>query len=68
MDDTGGTTDDLFVTSATSAVTIAGTPAAEDLVIFRVYRDVSDANDTMAIDARLHGVKIDVTTDTGNDA
>ena len=67
-DDTGGTTDDIFVSPATSAVTIAGSPAAEDLVIFRVYRDVSDAQDTMAIDARLHGVKIDVTTDTGNDA
>ena len=68
VDDTGGTTDDVFVTAATGAVTIAGTPAAEDLVIFRVYRDVSDGNDTLAVDARLHAVKIDVTTDTGNDA
>ena len=68
VDDTGGTTDDVFVSAATGAVTIAGTPAAEDLVIFRVYRDVSDGNDTLAVDARLHAVKLDVTTDTGNDA
>ena len=68
VDDTGGTTDDVFVSAATGAVTIAGSPAAEDLVIFRVYRDVSDANDTLAVDARLHAVKLDVTTDTGNDA
>jgi len=68
VDDTGGTTDDVFVSAATSAVTVAGSPAAEDLVIFRVFRDVSDSNDTMAVDARLHGVKLDVTTDAGNDA
>ena len=66
--DTGGTTDDMFVTSETSAVTIAGTPAEEDIVIFRVYRDVSDAGDTMAIDARLHGVTLYFTTNAGNDA
>ena len=68
VDDTGGTTDDVFVSAATAAVTVAGSPAAEDLVIFRVFRDVSDSNDTMAVDARLHGVKLDVTTDVGNDA
>ena len=68
VDDTGGTTNDLYVTAATSAVTVAGSAAAEDLVIFRVYRDVSDSNDDMAIDARLHGVKLDITTDAGTDA
>ena len=67
-DDTGGTTDDIFISPAPSAVTIAGTPAAEDIVIFRVYRDISDANDTLAVDARLHAVVLNVTTDTGNDA
>ena len=68
VDDTGGTTNDLYVTAATSAVTVAGSAAAEDLVIFRVYRDVSDSNDDIAIDARLHGVKLDITTDAGTDA
>lgn len=66
--DTGGTTDDMFVTAETGAVTIAGTPTAEDIVIFRVYRDVSDAGDDMAIDARLHGVTLYFTTDAGTDA
>jgi hypothetical protein len=66
--DTGGTTDDIFVTSATAAVTAAGTPAAADILICRVYRDVSDAADDMAIDARLHGVILKFTTDAGNDA
>ena len=68
VDDTGGTTDDIYVTAATSAVTVAGSAAAEDIVIFRVFRDVSDSNDDMAIDARLHAVKIDITTDAGTDA
>jgi len=68
VDDTGGTTDDIFVSAATSAITPGGTLAAEDIVLFRVYRDVSDTNDTMAIDARLHAVKLDITTDLGTDA
>jgi hypothetical protein len=68
VDDTGGTTDDVFVSAATSAITPGGTLAAEDIVIFRVYRDVGDSNDDMAIDARLHGVKLDITTDLGTDA
>ena len=67
-DDTGGTTDDLFISAESSAATIAGTPAAGDMVIFRIYRDVSDVNDDMAIDARLHGITLYVTTDAGNDS
>jgi hypothetical protein len=62
--DTGGTTNDLYVSPATSAITIAGTPAAGDMVAWRVYRDPANGADTMAIDARLHGVAIFYTTDT----
>lgn len=66
--DTGGTTNTLYVTAATSAVTIAGTPAAEDWVVFQVKRVPADAADTMAIDARLHGVTLYFTTDALTDA
>jgi len=62
--DTGGTTNDLYVSSATAAITIAGTPAAGDMSAFRVYRDPVNAGDTMAIDARLHGVAIFYTIDS----
>lgn len=62
--DTGGTTNDLYVSPATSAITIAGTPAAGDMCAFRVYRLPTDAADTMAIDARLMGVALFYTTDT----
>lgn len=67
--DTGGTTDDIYVSPTTAAITIAGTPAAEDLVVFQVLRKADDAtNDTLAIDARLHGVTVYYTVNAGDDA
>jgi hypothetical protein len=61
------TAEDLYVTSVSSAVTIAGTPAAGDAVFFRIFRDVSDAADTAAEDARLIGVKVFFTTNAADD-
>lgn len=66
--DTGGTTNDLYVTAESSAITIAGTPAAEDMVFFRLFREPSDGSDNMAVDARLHGITLFITTDAENDA
>lgn len=65
--DTGGTTDDLYITSETGAVTCAGTPAAEDMVNFRLRRVPADAGDTLAVDARLHGIKLYFTDDASTD-
>jgi hypothetical protein len=62
-----GAAEELYVTAVSGAVTIAGTPADDDLTYFRIYRDVSDANDDAAEDARLLGVKIFYTTDAAND-
>lgn len=56
--DTGGTTDDLYITAESGAVTVAGSPAEGDEVIFQFYRDVGDAGDDLTVDARLHWVKI----------
>lgn len=66
--DTGGTTDSQYVSGESAAITIAGTPAAEDVVHFRVYRKAADGSDTLAVDARLHGVILYLTTDAENDA
>lgn len=66
--DTGGTTNDIYVGPASSAITIAGTPAANDYVMFQICRDVSDGGDTMAIDARLHGIQLFYTTNAATDA
>jgi hypothetical protein len=49
---------DMHITSATSAVTIGGTPAANTPIQFTIYRDVSDAGDDLAVKARLLGVEI----------
>jgi hypothetical protein len=66
--DTGGTTNDLYVGPESSAITIAGTPAAEDMVFFRVGRDPANGSDTLAVDARLHGIVLYITTDADTDA
>jgi hypothetical protein len=66
--DTGGTTDDLYITAATSAITIAGTPAAGDLVTFQVARVAANGSDTLAVDATLIGVKILLTLNAATDA
>ncbi|TIR00825.1 hypothetical protein [Mesorhizobium sp.] len=58
---------ELLVTAESTAVTIGGSPAAGDLVFFRIFRDVSDANDDMSEDARLISVKIFYTTDAATD-
>lgn len=50
--------DDMHITSATSAVTLAGTPAANCPVQFQIYRDADAGGDTLANDARLLGVEI----------
>jgi hypothetical protein len=61
------TAEDMYVTDVSSAVTIAGTPAAGDTVFFRIFRDVSDAADTATEDARLIGVQIFFTTNATDD-
>lgn len=66
--DTGGTTDDIYITAETSALTVGSTPASECLVVFQVKRVPADAADTLAIDARLIGVKIHYTTNAATDS
>lgn len=59
---------DLMQSAETSAITIGGTPAEADWVVFQVYRNAASGSDTLAVDARLHGVALIYTTDTANDA
>lgn len=65
--DTGGTTDTSYQGPESSAITIAGSPAAGDKVMFRVHRDPANGSDTMAIDARLEGILLLYTIDTTKD-
>lgn len=66
--DTGGTTNDLYFGPESSAITVAGTPAATDRVFFRLSRVTGNGSDTMAIDARLHGIVLFITTNAMVDA
>jgi len=63
-----GTVEDVQMTSVSSAMTIAGSPADDDYTFFQVYRDAADGSDTFTGDARLLGIKLFYTTDAANDA
>jgi hypothetical protein len=49
---------DQLVTAESAALTIAGSPADDDMTYFRVFRDVSDSADTATGDGRLIGIKL----------
>ena len=65
--DTGGTANDLYRSPETGPLTLSGTPTESDVAIFEVFRLASDAADTLAIDARLHGVALFYSTNTNMD-
>lgn len=65
--DTGGTTNDLYISAESAAITIAGTPQPGDTVFFRVARAPANGADTLAIDARLHGIRLYLTTSSAVD-
>lgn len=58
----------VYKTAESSGVTIAGTPAAGDLVVFKLARDPSNGSDTMTEDARLIGLRLFFTTNAAIDA
>ena len=61
-----GTSNDLMVSAESGAVTIAGSPAANDMCFFQINNDASASGQTGA--ARLLGIKMFFTTDAANDA
>jgi len=63
-----GTVEDQQITSESSAMTVAGSPAAGEQTYFQLYRDAADGSDTFTGECRVLGVKIFYTTDAANDA
>ena len=53
-----GASNDQLVTAESAELTVAGTPANDYMVFFRILRDISDAANTAAEDARLIGIKL----------
>jgi hypothetical protein len=60
-------TTDIHVGPESAAITIGGTPASGDLVIFQIKRNPGDAADTLSADAKLIGIKLIFTTDSSVD-
>jgi len=63
-----GTVEDQQVSAESSAMTVAGSPAAGEQTYFQLYRDAADGGDTFTGESRVLGVKIFYTTDAANDA
>ena len=63
-----GTVEDQQISSESSAMTVAGSPAAGEQSYFQLYRDAADGSDTFTGEARVLGLKLFFTTDAANDA
>jgi len=63
-----GTVEDQQVSSVSSAVTIAGSPAENQQTYFNFLRAADSGSDTFTGDARVLGIKLFFTTDAANDA
>ena len=63
-----GTVEDQQIASESSAMTVAGSPAAGEQTYFQLYRDAADGSDTFTGESRVLGVKLFYTTDAANDA
>jgi len=63
-----GTVEDQQITSESSAMTVAGSPAAGEQTYFQLYRDAADGSDTFTGECRVLGIKLFFTTDAANDA
>lgn len=60
-------TGDLHRGPESSALTMDGSPAANDLALCRLFRSPSDGSDTLNADARLFGIELFITTDAATD-
>ena len=66
--DTFITKHDMHISSAFSAVTLAGTPSTDEMVVLEVYRDSGSTGDTLGVDASYLGLRLKMTVDAPNDA
>ena len=68
INDTGGTTNQNYISAEGGSFTTSGTPVANDLLHFIFRRLSTDGSDTLAVDALLLGVQIYYTTNANTDA
>lgn len=65
--DTGGTTEDFYITAESAAITPGNTAAKQDWLYVQVSRKAADGSDSLAVDAHLIGVEVFYTTDAATD-
>ena len=58
---------DRHIGPTSAAITIAGTPAEGDVVQFQIKRVPADASDTLAVDAKLLGIRLFFTVNNLSD-
>ena len=63
-----GTVEDQQVSAESSAMTVAGSPAAGEQTYFQLFRKAADGGDTFTGECRVLGIKLFFTTDAANDA
>ena len=63
-----GTVEDQQITGESSAMTVAGSPAAGEQTYFQLFRKADDGSDTFTGECRVLGIKLFFTTDAANDA
>jgi hypothetical protein len=68
VDDALQATGNVHHSAWTSPMTIAGSPADRDLVVFQVFRNAAHANDTLTGDALLIGVVLQLTMNLADDS
>lgn len=66
--DTFLTAGDMHITSATSAITAAGSPSEGDMLVVEVYRDADAGGDTYNQLARFIGLKLIYSTNAADDS
>lgn len=59
---------DLHISDETSAITLNGSAAENDMIVFEVVRDATNGSDTFATAALLIGVKLHYTSNASTDA
>ena len=65
VSDTFIAANDLHITSTSSAITLAGTPADADFIAIQISRNPADGSDTLNADAKLLGIRVTFTLDAG---
>lgn len=67
ISDLGGVTNNIYISGEASPFTVEGNPSPEEWVVFQVWRNPANISDTLAVDARLLGVKLHYTVNAAKD-